>query len=109
MTQHFICDINELEEGQSRGFDINDIEFFIIKSNNEIKAYRNHCPHLGVPLNWQEDDFLSLDNSHIQCATHGALFTLDKGQCIAGPCIGQALQSLATTQEDSRVFLSISC
>lgn len=30
----------------------------------------------------------------IQCATHGALFEIETGHCIAGPCLGQNLQKI---------------
>jgi len=110
MKQHFICPLSELSnltEQQTRGFTVADIDLFIVKLDNEIIAYRNNCPHLGVPLNWQPDTFLSLDNTHIQCSTHGALFTLDKGDCIAGPCVGQSLQTLTTHQDKHSLFLTL--
>ena len=110
MKQYLICplsELNDLADQQTRSFNIADIDLFIIKLDNQIIAYRNHCPHLGVPLNWQPDIFLSLDNQHIQCSTHGALFTLDKGDCIAGPCVGQSLQTLTTEQDKHSLFLTM--
>jgi nitrite reductase/ring-hydroxylating ferredoxin subunit len=44
------------------------------------------CPHLGIPLNWAPERFLDLDGTLIQCSSHGALFQIDSGECIAGPC-----------------------
>lgn len=34
---------------------------------------------------------MDLDNCFIHCATHGALFTPESGDCIAGPCEGDRL------------------
>ena len=31
----------------------------------------------------------------IRCVMHGALFDIDTGECVAGPCMGHGLQSLA--------------
>ena len=44
-----------------------------------------------MQLNWSPDQFLNVDGSLIQCATHGALFDIDSGRCIAGPCLGEHL------------------
>lgn len=70
------------------------LDLFIIKHDEQFHAYHNQCPHLGIPLNWQPDDFLSLDKAHIQCSTHGALFNPEDGYCIVGPCSGQNLTKL---------------
>lgn len=40
------------------------------------------------------DQFLNLDGDLIQCATHDALFRLEDGVCIAGPCAGRSLTRL---------------
>lgn len=81
--------------------DQGNIELFLLKQQDHIRAYLNNCPHLGIPLNWQPDEFLSIDGTHIQCSTHGALFTLDDGHCITGPCTGQALTPLLIDQKDN--------
>lgn len=98
MSQQLLCHQSDIPENQTRSFQINHLgrnqDIFLLKHEGEIKAFVNHCPHLGVPLNWQPDEFLSLERTHIQCATHGALFTLEDGDCVAGPCRGQALTRL---------------
>ena len=53
----------------------------------------NACPHIGIPLEFQPDEFLDMEKRFIQCANHGALFEIETGDCIAGPCAGQALQA----------------
>jgi len=35
----------------------------------------------------------------IQCATHGALFRIRDGYCVAGPCAGQGLIPLEVKVE----------
>ncbi|MCX4190694.1 Rieske (2Fe-2S) protein [Methylophaga sp. OBS3] len=67
---------------------------FLLRFEGKVYAYLNHCPHLGIPLNWQPDAFMSLEETHIQCSTHGALFNPDNGLCISGPCRGQSLTLL---------------
>ena len=67
---------------------------FVVHKDGEFFAYYNKCPHTGATLEWQQDQFLDLDKALIQCATHDALFMIDSGECIAGPCSGDSLQSL---------------
>jgi nitrite reductase/ring-hydroxylating ferredoxin subunit len=89
-----LCAPNELAEGQSRGFLVQGINLLVVRQYGQVHAYLNRCPHRGVPLHWQEDVFLDDSASLIRCATHGALFLIDSGECVAGPCAGQALESL---------------
>lgn len=58
------------------------------------RAYLNRCPHMGVELNWVPGRFMDLDKLFLQCSTHGALFKPQDGECIAGPCQGDALTAL---------------
>jgi nitrite reductase/ring-hydroxylating ferredoxin subunit len=60
-------------------------------------VYLNTCPHLGVPLDWLPGRFLSADGSRIVCATHGAEFRIDTGQCLRGPCRGESLTLVPST------------
>jgi nitrite reductase/ring-hydroxylating ferredoxin subunit len=70
-----------------------------------VHAYRNRCPHRGVPLDWMPDQFLNADGTLIQCATHGALFRIHDGLCVAGPCIGRSLQPLPVRLRDGMLVL----
>jgi len=111
MANHLLCNKDELTEHKPRSFivesDEGKLDLFVIKLQNDIVAYKNYCPHLGIPLNWQPDDFLSIEETHIQCATHGALFTLEEGNCIAGPCSGDRLDTLALELKGDEVWLKL--
>lgn len=90
-----LCSLDELPDPGSRGFEIDGIRLFAVRHGQQIRLYLNRCPHRGVPLEWQPDSFLDSTGQLIQCATHGALFLPETGECIAGPCSGQSLQPLA--------------
>jgi nitrite reductase/ring-hydroxylating ferredoxin subunit len=60
-----------------------------------IFAYRNACPHTGGMLDWDDEGFMSDSGEHILCQTHGALFQIDTGVCLAGPCLGDCLARVA--------------
>jgi nitrite reductase/ring-hydroxylating ferredoxin subunit len=111
MKKIYLCQRNQLAEGQTRGFNIElegdeTLDLFLLLQDGEVRAYLNHCPHLGIPLNWQPDAFLSAEGTHIQCATHGALFRPEDGYCVAGPCRGQSLTALnVETDTDGGIYL----
>ncbi|MGH8283179.1 MAG: Rieske (2Fe-2S) protein [Gammaproteobacteria bacterium] len=68
-----------------------------------MRAYRNICPHAGNFLNWKEDAFLTRDKSLIMCSAHGALFNPASGVCVAGPCVGHALDVVPVEVQDGMV------
>ncbi|MCK0106991.1 Rieske 2Fe-2S domain-containing protein [Marinobacter sp. S0848L] len=73
---------------------------FVFLDHGTRRAYLNLCPHLGIELNWMPGRFMDADNLFIQCATHGALFKPGTGECIAGPCQGDALTELEVRERD---------
>ncbi len=97
--------INDIDDGACKGFTLEEKHFFAVKKDGQIYIYRNQCPHLGVELNWQEDQFLDMDGALLQCSTHGALFLIEDGECVAGPCLGQRLQAIAFDIVDGEVRL----
>jgi len=98
--------IDDLEEGTSKGLEAGNRYFFAVKKNATIFLYRNSCPHLGTPLEWEEDRFLDSDGALIQCSTHGALFLIEDGRCIAGPCKGKSLQPVRFVIESGMIMVS---
>ena len=73
----------------------------------QLFCYKNQCPHTRVNLNWQPDQFLSLDRSRIQCSMHGALFRVNDGFCEWGPCQGRVLQNIQTVIENDDIFIML--
>ena len=61
-----LCQLSELEEMQSIELEIKQRKLFAIRHDNQLRAYWNSCPHLGIPLNWMPEKFLDLDGSLIQ-------------------------------------------
>jgi nitrite reductase/ring-hydroxylating ferredoxin subunit len=106
-----LCDFNELSEVDSREFVISEFSparnIFIVRNYEIIAAYENSCPHNLGPLNWSADVFLSYEKDYIECANHGALFEIDNGRCIYGPCVGQSLQAVNVKVENGVVYASL--
>jgi len=93
-----LCNINEIENPGAKGFEIGSgrktRNIFIIKKDGEVYGYNNKCPHAGINLEWQPDDFLDHDKTLIQCSVHGALFHIETGDCAGGPCNGIGLEKI---------------
>lgn len=97
MREWPLCRLDDLQEGQARGFDPlqqGRDSVFAVRHGGELRVYRNRCPHLDVRLEYRKDRFLSADGQLIVCYAHGAQFLPDTGECIYGPCLGQTLEAL---------------
>jgi len=100
-----LCQIDDIDNESAKSFECGENSFFAIKKNDQLYVYRNHCPHLGVELNWLPNQFLDMDKALIQCFTHGALFLIEDGECVAGPCLGQRLEAIAFDIVDGKITL----
>lgn len=78
---------------------------FAVRAGAEAHVYVNSCPHIGTPLEWVRDRFLSADGSRIVCATHGAEFRITDGECLRGPCFGERLEAVAVEIRDGIVYV----
>ena len=84
-----------------------DAESLVIyRVGDEVRAWLNVCPHAGRRLDWAPGQFLKSKDGHLVCAAHGASFELDRGDCIAGPCRGDALRAVQVQVRDGEVWLA---
>ncbi|GIZ12244.1 Rieske (2Fe-2S) protein [Pseudomonas sp. NCCP-436] len=100
-----LCSPCELTEGQSRGFLLEHLNLLAVRRHGQVHAYLNRCPHRGIALEWQPDSFLDDSGSLIRCATHGALFLIESGECVAGPCAGQSLQAIPCREDAEGIWI----
>ncbi len=100
-----LCHTNDIADESSKGFSVGEESFFAVKKDGQIYVYQNRCPHLGVELNWLEDQFLDSEGALIHCTTHGALFLIEDGECVAGPCLGEKLTPAPFTVENGEIHL----
>ena len=108
-VRRILCRLADISDGGSKGFEICEgptaFEFFIARKGARIYAYENSCPHTGGPLDWTPDRFIDGDSGHILCATHGALFRVETGECLAGPCVGDWLRALRVSIDGEDIVL----
>lgn len=104
---HKLCELNELPNHESKGFSVGQQSILVVRKNQKVFAYHDRCPHMSIPLAWNPDKYLNYEKELIQCSTHGALFVIETGKCVAGPCTGDSLESIKLTIEDSSVFIDL--
>ena len=101
--------LDDLENPGCREFKIGDGDWpfrgFVVRQGNDVFAYQNYCMHAGHPLNWKPGQFLTKDKSKIMCASHGALYDIESGECVAGPCPGKLLRRVEARVENGQVVV----
>ncbi|MDZ7923255.1 MAG: Rieske 2Fe-2S domain-containing protein [Marinagarivorans sp.] len=102
----FLCHLNDLKNAITLGVSANNTQYLLVYIEDKVKAYINSCPHLSIPLEWQKHDFLEPDSGLIRCSTHGALFLPSTGECVSGPCVGDALTPVAISITDGSISLA---
>ena len=102
----FLCLLSDLEEMQTIELTIEERKLFAIRQDNQLFAYWNSCPHMGIPLNWMPEKFLDLDGVFLQCSSHGALFKVDDGECVGGPCVGDHLSPVTLKRDGDQYFIA---
>jgi len=103
----FLCTGSELTDASSRGFDIDGQKLFAVRRGGQVYVYINRCPHRGVGLEWTPDQFLDPSNSRSQGATQGAVFLIEDGECVAGPCEGQSLTRVDCGEDAQGIWVSL--
>ena len=104
-----LCRLDDIPVPGSGGFTIgrgvDAEEIFVVRDGSGVYAYENNCPHRGGLLDWTPGRFLTRDRKHILCATHGAVFRMNDGYCVDGPCAGRSLTPVAIMLRDGEVVV----
>lgn len=101
-----LCALSDLAEIGAKGFDfrVGEAVFsgFVVRRGEAVFGYVDSCPHNGSPLA-MFDRYLTRENDLILCSLHGALFRIEDGHCLAGPCEGGRLTPWRVTVRDGAV------
>jgi nitrite reductase/ring-hydroxylating ferredoxin subunit len=104
-----LCRVRDLANPGARAFTVGTGDWplrgFLARRGDAVQAFINVCPHQGHPLNLQPDAFLTPDRTLILCSSHGALFEIETGLCVGGPCIGRSLKRIPIVIEAGLVLL----
>jgi len=90
-----LCALSDLADPGAKGFEVRDGEArfsgFVVRRGDQVFGYIDRCPHAGWPLALEPDRYLTRAGDYILCSGHAALFRLEDGVCVGGPCAGRRL------------------
>jgi nitrite reductase/ring-hydroxylating ferredoxin subunit len=101
--------VSDIPENGAKGFPGADgacTGLVAVRQGDQVYVYENACPHIGTPLDWTPDRFLTADGRRLICATHGAEFTIATGLCISGPCQGDRLTPINAVVRDGVILIA---
>lgn len=102
--QKELCLLSDLEEGKVIKAKEKRKHLLLTKYEGEVLCYENNCPHLGVPLDLDTGNFIASDKEHFECQSHGALFKINNGLCISGPCRSLSLNKIDIEIIEDKIF-----
>ncbi|MEO5661522.1 MAG: Rieske 2Fe-2S domain-containing protein [Polaromonas sp.] len=95
-----------LEGGMAVPFDVvyagQTCRAFAIRFQGLAQAYLNRCTHVAMELDWQPNRVFDDSGQWLLCASHGASYRPDTGQCASGPCRG-GLVKITLSERDGEV------
>ncbi len=110
MGEQRLCAVDDIADGGSDRFeatiDGKPQWVMAIRQGDTVYTYLNSCPHIGSPLDFKPGEFLNEDRTHIICTTHAALFRIEDGHCIFGPCEGDGLTPVPGEVRNGIVYVA---
>ena len=103
-----LCEsVSLVEGGKGKRFDIASADRAVgcvaIRFDGKVHAYVNSCPHRGTELDWNPGEVFDESGLYLVCATHGAIFDPETGECVSGPCRGEYLSRVEVDEQDGVV------
>ena len=88
-----LCNSADLVDGgRAVAFDVvyggQTLRAFAIRFEGQVHAYLNRCSHVAMEMDYQEGRFFDDSGRWLLCASHGAAYAPDTGECAGGPCRG---------------------
>ena len=102
-----LAPLDAITDGKARNFVLQmragRFHGFVVRRGDTVFGYVDRCPHAGLPLAQQLDQYLTPDGGLIACSWHGAVFTVEEGACVGGPCVGARLSPWPVAVSEGRV------
>ena len=103
-----VARVGEMPSGTTKKFflliDGSEEECFVVSHAGKLTAFVNRCAHVPMSLDWVENQFFTPEGDFIQCATHGAHYLPDTGECISGPPCGKFLMRVPLRADGDRII-----
>jgi nitrite reductase/ring-hydroxylating ferredoxin subunit len=98
-------DISALQDNSSFGISVEGRNLLVARRGDNIYLYENRCPHTSETLDPEGGSVSNADGGLMTCQRHAAQFITETGECVAGPCLGEALVPVAFTHHENTLYL----
>ena len=114
VIHYAICSLNDIANRRTKAFQLlrraenggeRTFSIFVVRWGSQVFGYINRCPHGGVNLDWERNQFLDPSGLRLMCGKHGALFEIGTGRCVDGPCKGQGLEPISVCVVDGDICI----
>lgn len=92
--------VEEVPKDKMKCFQTDSTNILIINVDNRLSAYRNECPHQGLPL---DGGMLEAEERILTCPWHGFKFDANSGECLTAPAA--QLEVFPLRVENGKIFV----
>lgn len=100
-----IASLDNLPDNDTQSISVGERSLLLVRAAGRLFIYENRCPHMRKTLDPDGGSLASGGGLLIQCQRHAAEFIANTGECVAGPCLGEALTTVPFTLTGNDVFL----
>jgi len=75
-----------------------NLRAFAVRFEGRVHAYLNRCTHVAMEMDLREGHFFDDSGCLLVCASHGAVFAPDTGECLGGPARGPLVKVLVSEE-----------
>ncbi|MEP0200620.1 MAG: Rieske 2Fe-2S domain-containing protein [Halioglobus sp.] len=97
--------LSAIPNGTSCSLMAGERQLVAVMRAGKLYVYENQCPHSGESLDPMGGSVASGGGLTLTCQRHGAEFLSDTGQCVAGPCLGESLNSVSYKIENGDILI----
>lgn len=94
MSGKRLCTLADIEDGKGRAVGERADGIIAVRQGDQVYAWRDICPHAGLPLSTLDGRVLVHKSGNIICPVHGASFDIASGACTGGPAADEALTAV---------------
>ena len=109
MDREELCPLKDIEDNGAVGMVARvaskQRNIFVVRQGDNIHAYVNWCPHNQVLIDQIPGQFFNGNKTMLRCSKHGALFQINDGLCVEGPCEGESLHALKCRVDNGIIYL----
>jgi nitrite reductase/ring-hydroxylating ferredoxin subunit len=102
---HRIGQLEDFKNNSTCSVQAGELALLVIRRGGRLFLYENLCPHTRKSLDPEGGSLLHSDGLLFECQRHAAQFVSDTGECVAGPCQGDRLRTIAYTLRDGVIYL----